>query len=71
MNTSLEEKILAGLFFCSDRPNEILAVLKPDWYDKYSLPLAEKLLIINSSLLISEIFPWKKELSEEVDHEKF
>jgi len=71
MNTSIEEKILTGLFLCFDKPNETLAVLKPDWNDKCSLPLAEKLLIINSSLLISEIFPWKNELSEGVDHEKF
>jgi 16S rRNA (cytosine967-C5)-methyltransferase len=36
-----------------------------------NLPLREKLLIINSSLLISEIFPWTEELSEGIDHENF
>lgn len=71
MNTSIEEKILTGLFLCSDKPNEILAVLKPDWNDKCILPLAEKLLITDSSLLIPEIFPWKEELSEGIDHENF
>jgi len=71
MNTSAEEKILSGLFLCSDKSNEILAALKPDWNDKNNLPLAEKLLIINSSLLITEIFPWKDELSEEIHHEDF
>ena len=35
------------------------------------LSLNEKLLIINYSLLIPEIFPWKDELSEGIDHEKF
>jgi len=78
MNTSVEEKILTGLFLCSDKSNEILAVLKPDWNEKCHLPLNEKLLIIDppagragSSLLIPEIFPWKDELSEGIDHEKF
>jgi len=71
MNTSIEEKILTGLFLCSDKSNEILAVLKPDWDDKCNLPLAEKLLTINSSLLIPEIFPWKDELSEGIEHENF
>jgi len=71
MNTSAEEKILSGLFLCSDKSNEILAALKPDWNDKSTLPLAEKLLIINSSFLITEIFPWKEELNEEIDHEDF
>ena len=71
MNTSIEEKILTGLFLCSDKSNEILASLKPDWNDKCSFPLAEKVLIINSSLLIPEIFPWKEELSEGIEHENF
>ena len=34
MNTSFEEKILTALFLCSDKPNEILAALKPEWNEK-------------------------------------
>jgi len=71
MNTSIEEKILIALFVCSTESNEILAALKPDWNEKCKLPLNEKLLVINSSLLISEVFPWKEELSEGIDQEKF
>lgn len=71
MNTSAEEKILTGLFLCSDKSNEILAALKPEWNEKYELPFNEKLFMINSSALISEIFPWKEELSEGIDHENF
>src|SRR4030095_4940230 len=59
------------LFLCSDKSNEILASLKPEWNEKCDLPLSEKLSIINSSLLISEVFPWKDELSEGIDHENF
>jgi 16S rRNA (cytosine967-C5)-methyltransferase len=71
MNTSLEEKIFTALFLCSDKPNEILAAFKPDWNEKIELPIREKLLIINCSLLIQDVFPWKEELSEGIDHEKF
>ena len=71
MNISFEEKVLTALFLCSDKPNEILGALKPDWNEKCKLSLKEKLLIINSSFLISEIFPWKDELSEGIDHEEF
>jgi len=71
MNTTIEEKILTGLFLCSNESNEILAALKPEWDEKCKLPVNEKLLIINSSLLIQDAFPWKEELSEGVDHEKF
>ena len=71
MNTSLEEKILTGLFICSNEPNELLAALKPELNEKVHLPIGEKLLIINYSLLITEVFPWKIELSPAIDHEKF
>jgi len=71
MNTTIEEKILTGLFLCSNGSNEILAALKPEWNEKCELPLNEKLLIINSSLLIQDVFPWKEELSDGIDHENF
>ncbi len=71
MNTSLEEKILVALFLCSDKSNEILAALKPVWNENCHLPVNEKLLVINYSLLITDVFPWKDELSEGIDHEKF
>src|SRR5688572_24492330 len=70
-NRDVEERILLGLFLCSDSSNEILASLKPEWNEKVSLTLKEKLLIINYSLLIPEVFPWKNELSDGIDHEKF
>ncbi len=71
MHVNVEERILVGLFLCAEKPNDILALLKPEWNEKVDLPLSKKLLIINYSLLITEIFPWKDELSEGVDHQKF
>ena len=67
----LEERTLAGLFLCSEKPNEILEQLKPGWNKQIDLPVRSKLLIINSSLLIADVFPWKNELSEGIDHDKF
>jgi len=71
MNISMEEKLLISVFLCSDKPSEILASLKPEWNEKHDLPIREKLLIINYPLLISEIFPWKEELSDGIDHDRF
>jgi len=71
MNVSMEEKLLMSVFLCSDKANEILTALKPEWNEKYALPLRQKLLIINYPLPISEVFPWKEELSEGIDHEEF
>ena len=59
------------MFLSSDKPNEILAALRPEWNGNVGAPLSKKLLIINYSLLIQEVFPWKDEVSEGLDHEKF
>ena len=71
MNTSLEEKFLIALFLCSEKPNEIFTALKPEWNENVELSINEKLLIINYSFLIQDLFPWKNELSEEIDHVAF
>ena len=68
---SIEERVLIGLFLCSDRPNEILEQLKPGWNKKIDLPLSEKLITNNYSSFIENVFPWKEELSEGIDHKKF
>ena len=66
-----EERILIGLFLCSDKPSAILEVLNSEWNKKTGSPLREKLSIINYSFLIGEVFPWREELSEGIDYEKF
>ena len=71
LDLPVEERILAALFLSADKPSEMLAALKPDWNDKVDLPLHEKSLIINHSLLITGVFPWNKELSGNIEHEKF
>ena len=59
------------MFLCSTEPNEILQQLKPEWNKQIDLPADKKLLIINYSLLIKDVFPWKEKLSETIDQEKF
>lgn len=76
LDLPVEEKILTGLFLCSNEPNEILAALKPEWNEKTHLAAHQKLLTINpgsyrDSLLITEVFPWKDLLSNTIEHEKF
>ncbi len=67
--SDLKEKILTGLFLCSNQTNEILSLLKPEWNEKVKLPLPEKLLSINYQVL--SLFSWKEELSTGIDFEKF
>jgi 16S rRNA (cytosine967-C5)-methyltransferase len=66
-----EERLVTGIFLCSNGPNEVLKAIRPQWNEKIHLPLEEKLSIINHKVLVSEVFPWKNELSEGIEHEKF
>jgi 16S rRNA (cytosine967-C5)-methyltransferase len=67
----VEEKILTAIFLCNNLSNGFLEYFKPEWNKYISLRLGEKLSIINYPFSIAGIFPWKEELSEEIDHEKF
>jgi len=71
METPVEERILTGLFLCSNEPNEIIEKLRPEWNEQIGLPASKKLLIIDYSLLIENVFPWRDELSDEINYEKF
>jgi 16S rRNA (cytosine967-C5)-methyltransferase len=68
---TIENKILLGLFLCTKSSNDILNAFKPDWSEKITLSIEEKLSIINYPFLVEEVFPWKNELSEGIDHQKF
>ncbi len=64
-----EERILTGLFLCSHEPNELLQHLQPEWNDKARFSLEEKRSVLNHPFNIHELFPWKNELSNGIDHE--
>ncbi len=70
MNTSIGEKILTALFLCSNKPNEILAALKPEWNEKVSLSIKEKYSMFKDQCSIFNVLPWKEELNGGIDYEK-
>ncbi len=72
----VEERILIGLFLCSTESNEILDTLKPEWNKQISFSLKEKCSILNpdsyrEQYSMFNVFPWKDELSGDVENEKF
>lgn len=73
---SIEERILAALFLCSQAANELLQQLKPGWNEQVNSNLAEKFALVNSHeiverILLTEVFPWDDELSTGIVHEGF
>jgi 16S rRNA (cytosine967-C5)-methyltransferase len=73
---SAPDRLLAGLFICIDKPNELLQHFHPGWNNKITLPINEKIKFFQTqpagrSFNLTDIFPWKDELSPDIDHEAF
>lgn len=68
---SMEEKVLAGLYLCSNEQNEILENLKPEWNKQTGLDLKEKLLFFGQNFSCHNLFPWADECSKGLSSELF
>lgn len=66
-----EDRILTAYFLCSANSDELLQFLKPAWYEFSSMKPENKLLALHTPFGITDIFPWKEELSEGIDHLAF
>ncbi|MDP4149442.1 MAG: Fmu (Sun) domain-containing protein [Bacteroidota bacterium] len=70
----VQERLLAGLFLCHDFSCDLLGYFKPEWNGHSASAMEEKLSLCRAAgldLRIADIFPWKEELSEGVDHHAF
>ncbi|MFT3948807.1 MAG: Fmu (Sun) domain-containing protein [Agriterribacter sp.] len=70
----LKQYVLAGLFVCADKPNQMLGALVPGWNDKAHLPIEEKCIFLKDTGLpveINNVFPWPELLSNDIDHHRF
>jgi 16S rRNA (cytosine967-C5)-methyltransferase len=70
---SPEKRIIAGLFLCQQQPLELLGYFNPGLNDKVTLPLTEKIACYQATpdgagFRPEEIFPWKDQLSPDIDH---
>ena len=71
-----DERIITALFLCGAVPGDFLNYFRDDWNERITLPLAEKMAYFQSQpegadFRITDIFPWKDELSPGIDHEAF
>jgi 16S rRNA (cytosine967-C5)-methyltransferase len=70
---SPEKRIIAGLFLCQQQPLELLGYFNPGLNDQVTLPLTEKIACYQATpdgagFRPEEIFPWKDQLSPDIDH---
>ncbi len=66
-----EERILTGIFLCSEGPNKLLEELRPAWNEKTMLNFTEKIVFLKLEFSTQDIFPWENELSNDIDKETF
>lgn len=67
----VEEKILLTLFLCSDKQDEMLEALRPEWNEKVDFNFEDKCKTAGISLQPADLFPWISELSEGIDPKDF
>ena len=70
----IDQRIFLGLFLVHDQPGELLEYFRPEWHPHAGKTLEEKIDLIRNKgidFTPAEIFPWKDELSEEIDHHAF
>ena len=70
-DSSVEEKLVAGLFLSSRNSNELLQHLKPEWNDVVETNREKKVELLNSVVDASSVFPFTNELSEGIDMDEF
>lgn len=67
---SIEEKILLGIFLCTQSKHPLLELVKPEWNEQIHLSIEEKLQLVDN-LKIELIFPNIQSISEELDKSAF
>ena len=68
---SLKDRISVAQFLTAEKPSPILEAINQEWNEKASLSLDEKFHYLNAANQKTEIFPWRAELSEEIDADAF
>lgn len=65
------QKLLLSIFLCETRPSAFLAVFKPEWDFSIHLPIHKKIKIVDGEFDLNILFPFKDELSYEIDSGKY
>lgn len=67
----LQKKITAGLFLCSDKPNNVLQEADSGWNDQAHLSIENKVELLEATPDLTKIFKWGHELSNQIEETTF
>lgn len=65
------QKFFLATFLCETKPAASLQLYKPKWNNSISLPLDDKLQIVEDKFAVDKLFPYMNELSDEIDRHLF
>ena len=66
-----EENIIKALFLTTSEPSQLITALKPGWAESVTKPVEEKIIISDATFSITDIFPFNKELGNQINATAF
>lgn len=69
--SGMTERLLLGTFLCEHEFSKLLDALKPDWNEYIDAGLEKKLALVSEIFQLDDIFPFREQLSRDVQHEAF
>jgi 16S rRNA (cytosine967-C5)-methyltransferase len=70
-NNCRKKNLLAAYFLCQSGPEEIIKFLRPEWYEKMTASLEDKLRFLKSTTWPYTIFPFRDELPDNINFDAF
>ncbi len=70
-NISIEEKLLIATFLCETKDSLLLQDLKPEWNEKISLPVSEKISLLGQNSSLLDFFQFSDLLSSGIETDAF
>jgi 16S rRNA (cytosine967-C5)-methyltransferase len=67
----IADRIITGLFLCSDKTTEALQSLKPEWNKQLGMSVKDKCKMLSVEYSSLNLFPLLNELSDGIDQESF
>jgi 16S rRNA (cytosine967-C5)-methyltransferase len=67
----ISQKVVLSTFLTSKQSNPLVEFLKPDWNAKANRPIPEKLSIVSDIFDLNKIVPFRDEVSEHINFDKF
>ncbi len=67
----ISQKVVLSTFLTSKQSNTLVEFLKPEWNAKAGCPISEKLSIVSDIFDVNKIIPFRDEVSDRINFDKF